>query len=127
MECIPSCCSELANWLSPRLFKALADPVRVAILARLAEGRREQTVSELAKQFPVHLSVVSRHLGILRDADIVMADKRGKEVFYRVRIGALSAALRGLADALDACCPDESDAIERRASPDDDRGTAFST
>ena len=65
------CCGELAQWLSPRLFKALSDPNRVALLARLGESRRDQSVSELARGFHIDLSVVSRHLGILRDAGIV--------------------------------------------------------
>jgi ArsR family transcriptional regulator, arsenate/arsenite/antimonite-responsive transcriptional repressor len=104
-----ACCGPLATWLSPRLFKALSDPTRVALLARLGEGRREQTVTELAKGFPVDFSVVARHLAILRDAGILAAKKRGKEVLYHVRVGTLSAALRSLADALDACCPDDID------------------
>ncbi len=101
------CCGELAQWLSPRLFKALSDPNRVALLARLGESRRDQSVSELARGFQIDMSVVSRHLGILRDAGILEAERRGKEVYYRVRIGAMVASLRGLADALEACCPPE--------------------
>lgn len=51
---------------------------------------------------PVDISVVSRHLGILRDAGILEARKRGREVYYRVRIDQLTALLRNLADALEA-------------------------
>jgi ArsR family transcriptional regulator len=54
----------------------------------------------------VNISVVSRHLSTLRQAGVVEADKRGKEVFYRVRITELIDLLRNLADALEACCPD---------------------
>ncbi len=114
MNSQPTCCAGLSDWLSPRLFKALADPNRVALLARLAQGRRPQTVSEIASCSPTHLSVVSRHLAILRDTGIVDSEKRGKEVFYRVRIDSLASALRGLADALEACCPVENHAYDKK-------------
>lgn len=97
--------SALEQWLSPPFFKALGDPNRLAILVALAGGGGERAVSEVAGCCPVDLSVVSRHLRILRDAGVVEARKRGKEVFYRVRFDSLVALLRNLADALEACCP----------------------
>jgi DNA-binding transcriptional ArsR family regulator len=99
------CCAGLERWLSPALFKALADPNRVAILVALSDGGRERTVSDVAACCPVDLSVVSRHLRTLRDAGVLDARKQGKEVLYRVRFDALVAMLRNLADALQACCP----------------------
>ena len=101
-----ACCGGLSQWLSPRLFRALGDPSRTAILANLAECAGEKTVSEVAECCPVDLSVVSRHLRILLDAGIVDAQKRGRQVYYRVRIGNLVEMLRALADALERCCPD---------------------
>lgn len=100
------CCNALNSFLSPRLFKALGDPNRVALLARLAEVDGEATVSRIAETLPIDLSVVSRHLAILREAGVLESERRGKEVFYRVRINELTALLRNLADALEACCPD---------------------
>lgn len=100
------CCEELSSLLLPDLFKALSDPNRVAILASLAEKADERTVTDVATCCPVNISVVSRHLRTLREAGIVEAEKRGKEVYYRVRLKDLTALLRNLADALDACCPD---------------------
>ena len=47
-------------------FRALADPTRRAILARLARG--EATVSELAEPFPISVQAVSKHLGVLERA-----------------------------------------------------------
>jgi len=99
------CCAALAQWLSPGLFKALGDPNRVGILVALSDGGRERTVSDLAECCPVDLSVVSRHLRILREAGVVESRKQGKEVRYRVRFDAVVAMLRNLADALEACCP----------------------
>ena len=109
-EPVPSlsgvCCAPLDRLFEPELFKALADPSRVALLARLAAAGREATVGELAACCPTDLSVVSRHLAVLRSAGVLAAEKRGRSVHYRVRYGELSRALRAMADAIDACCPD---------------------
>ncbi len=95
----------LERWLSPALFQALGDPSRVAILVALSGAGRERTVSQVAACCPVDMSVVSRHLRILRDAGVVEARRQGKEVLYRVRFDPVVAALRNLANALEACCP----------------------
>lgn len=102
-----ACCGGLEAFLEPQLFKALCDPTRVAVLSRLTELANESTVSQVAACCTVDLSVVSRHLSVLREAGIVESEKRGKEVYYRVRYQDLSASLRELADAIDACCPPE--------------------
>jgi ArsR family transcriptional regulator len=101
------CCAGLSQWLSPQFFKALSDPNRISILARLAEMDEEQTVSQVASCCPINMSVVSRHLHTLRDAGVLEAHKRGKEVYYKVRIKELVLLLRNLADALEACCSEE--------------------
>jgi DNA-binding transcriptional ArsR family regulator len=111
------CCEELANCLSPDFFKALADPNRVALLVRLAGGEKEQTVTDVSCCCPIDISVVSRHLGVLRDAGILEAQKRGREVYYSVRVDKLTTLLRNLADALEACCP-EGSCIQGRKEDD---------
>lgn len=103
----------MADLLSPRFFKALCDPNRIALLCRLAEGRAPRSVSEMATCCPVDLSVVSRHLAMLRDAGILEATRQGKEVHYRVRVSAVARTLRAVADALEACCPDGGEAAAR--------------
>ena len=100
-----ACCSGLAGLLSPRLFRALADPTRLALLVRLAEGGGPFTVSQMAQGSGVDMSVVSRHLASLREAGIITCAKRGKEVLCSVQTGAVARMLRDLADALEACCP----------------------
>ena len=90
--------------LGPGFFKALAEPSRAAILSCLANARRACTVSEVAEQCPVDVSVVSRHLAVLRDAGILSSEKRGREVFYSLDVRHVAATLRSLADALEACC-----------------------
>lgn len=91
--------------LDPDLFKALGDPTRVGLLACLAKCGRYCSVGEVAECCSVDLSVVSRHLKQLEQADILESEKQGRSVLYRVRFGELSAALRSLADAIDTCCP----------------------
>ncbi|MEK6643535.1 MAG: metalloregulator ArsR/SmtB family transcription factor [Planctomycetota bacterium] len=101
----PAACCDLAGILPPRFFKALGDPNRIALLARLARCGRPCGVTEMSACCPIDFSVTSRHLAVLRDAGIIHAERRGKEVFYTVRFQEISAALRAMADALDACCP----------------------
>ena len=59
-------------------FSALADPIRRAILTRLAEG--EATVNELAAPFPVSLPAISRHLKVLERAGLIV---RGRDAQWR--------------------------------------------
>lgn len=106
MKTDPSDCPKLAALLPVELFKALGAPTRIAMLAGLAEGGKTQTVSEVAQRCPVNVSVVSRHLKILKRAGVLDSEKRGKEVLYQVRIPYLVELLRQLANALEACCPD---------------------
>jgi len=59
-------------------FKALADPTRRAILARLSLG--ELTVNELAAPFDISLPAVSQHLKVLEGAGLI---SRGREAQWR--------------------------------------------
>lgn len=102
------CCADIGELMQPSFFKALSDPNRIAILARLATCCSACTVSEIADCCPVNVSVVSRHLAMLRDAGILAARKEGKQVYYSVRYAALADSLRQIADGIEACCPVES-------------------
>ena len=97
----------LDRLLSPQLFKAIGDPNRIAILLYLSKRCVPLTVGQIAASLPVDVSVVSRHLAILRDAEILIARKQGKEVRYSINSRNLIATLRAIADAFEACCPDE--------------------
>jgi DNA-binding transcriptional ArsR family regulator len=61
-----------------RIFAALADPTRRAILARLARG--EATVNELAEPFEISLPAVSKHLKVLERAGLI---SRGRDAQWR--------------------------------------------
>ena len=102
-----SCCPDLREVLTPELFKALCDPTRLSILARLAECCGELSVSDVAESCPIDISVVSRHLAQLKNAGILEAEKRGRTVYYSIRASFLVASLRAIADAIEGCCPPE--------------------
>jgi len=65
------------------LFKALADPTRVAIVNRLAAGDA-CCVCDLTDAFELSQPTVSHHLRILRDAGLVEAERRGTWAYYRL-------------------------------------------
>jgi DNA-binding transcriptional ArsR family regulator len=75
-------------------FAALADPTRRAILDRLAEG--EQTVSELARPFPISMQAVSKHLHVLERAGLVERGRAAQLRPSRLRAEPLEDALAWL-------------------------------
>jgi DNA-binding transcriptional ArsR family regulator len=63
------------------------------------------SVTEIAdRALALDLSVVSRHLGTLRNAGLVKAERRGRQVFYKVDGAAIAKTLHALADAIESCC-----------------------
>ena len=73
-----------------RVFHALGDPTRRAILDRLAEG--EATVSLLSRPFDLSFAAVSKHLGVLERAGLVTRETRGRERVCRINPAALEDA-----------------------------------
>jgi DNA-binding transcriptional ArsR family regulator len=64
------------------LFSALADPTRRAILDLLRD-RQTRTAGQIAARFPtISRPAVSKHLRVLRGADLVRAEERGRERHY---------------------------------------------
>lgn len=64
------------------VFKALADPTRREILDVLRSG--PQTSGQIAERFPTTWATVSRHLSVLREADLVFAERQGQNVIYEL-------------------------------------------
>lgn len=101
---LPEICQEtLSEALRPELFKAMSDPVRISIIATLATRAEFSTVSEIAECCGIDFSGVSRHLKILREAEIVSAEKKGRAVLYRLNTEDLVETLQGLAMSLTRC------------------------
>jgi ArsR family transcriptional regulator len=63
------------------VLKAIADPYRLAVLATL-DGVAEACVCDFTDAFPLNQPTVSHHLKLLRDADLVTAERRGTWVYY---------------------------------------------
>jgi DNA-binding transcriptional ArsR family regulator len=66
------------------VIKALAHPTRLFIVDELSRG--ERCVCELTEKVGADVSTVSKHLSVLKRAGIVCDDKRGVQVFYRLRV-----------------------------------------
>lgn len=64
------------------IFRALADPTRREILKLLRAGPR--TSGEIAERFPSTWATISRHLGILKDARLVLAERDGQSIRYEL-------------------------------------------
>ena len=85
-----------------RVFRALGDPARQRILA-LVEKAGELCVTDIAREFDMAQPSVSHHLRILKDAELLRAEKRGKEVHYAINAQELRRCC-GLFFAKFACC-----------------------
>lgn len=79
-----------------KLFKALADPTRRRILQLLRE--REMTAGELAECFELAKPTLSGHFAVLREADLVVAEKAGTTITYRLNVSVLEEGLLGFAE-----------------------------
>ena len=69
--------------LHAQLFKALAHPLRVEVLALLTEG--ERSVGELIAETGAEASHLSQQLGVLRSAGVLVSRRAGSRVYYRLR------------------------------------------
>lgn len=98
------CCSNMDQVLVPGFFKALCHPSRLAILVRLLERPELCSVSGLAAESGLDVSVVSRHLAILRDAGIVTVVRQGRESCHRVDGDLLAGTMVEMAEAVLSCC-----------------------
>jgi len=66
-----------------RVIKALAHPSRLLIVDELSRG--ERCVCELTELVGHDISTVSKHLSLLKKSGIVMDEKRGLQVYYRLK------------------------------------------
>jgi len=66
------------------IFKALGHPARIAMVAAL--GKSERCVGELQELVGSDMSTVSKHLTVLRSVGLVATEKRGKQVFYSLKL-----------------------------------------
>jgi DNA-binding transcriptional ArsR family regulator len=78
------------------VFDALADPTRRQVLQALASGGAA-TATELAARFPVSRQAVVKHLAALGAADLVVGEREGREVRYRLTPAPMADAVEWMA------------------------------
>lgn len=71
--------------------RALADPTRREILTLLRAG--PLTAGQIAEKFPVSAAAVSRHLSVLKEADLVRDWREGKYIYYELNASVLEEIL----------------------------------
>ena len=76
--------------------RALSDPIRREILQLLKSGRL--SAGEIAEQFPVSGAAVSKHLSVLKDADLIHDTRDGKYIFYELNASVLEEILLWITD-----------------------------
>ena len=67
--------------------KALSDPIRREILDLLKAGRL--SAGEIAEKFPVSGAAISKHLSVLKEADLIRDTREGKFIFYELNTSVL--------------------------------------
>ena len=82
------------------VFRALADPTRRQILQELKDG--ELPAGEIASRFAISGPSISRHLMILKHADLVAERREANRIFYRLQPEQIASAV---GDFLSAVCP----------------------
>ena len=67
--------------------KALSDPTRREILNLLKQGKR--SAGEITAHFDITAAAISRHLSVLKDADLIEDTREGKFIFYELNTSVL--------------------------------------
>ena len=76
--------------------RALSDPIRREILSLLKEGR--MTAGDIVDHFDVTGAAISRHLSILKEADLIRDHREGKYIFYELNASVLEEILLWVAE-----------------------------
>ena len=76
--------------------RALADPIRREILNLLKGGRL--TAGEITEHFDVTASSISRHLSVLKDADLIRDERQGKFIIYELNASVLEEIMLWISD-----------------------------
>ena len=76
--------------------RALADPIRRDILNLLKQGK--MSAGDIAAHFPVTGASISRHLSVLKDADLIRDNREGKFIFYELNASVLEEIMLWITD-----------------------------
>lgn len=76
--------------------KALSDPTRREILNLLKKGK--MSAGDIVEKFPVSGAAVSRHLSVLKDADLIRDERDGKFIYYELNASVLEEIMLWITD-----------------------------
>lgn len=79
-----------------KTLKALADPIRRDILNMLKKG--PLSAGEIADEFSVTDASISRHLSVLKEADLIRDNRKGKFIYYEINVSVLEETLLWITD-----------------------------
>ena len=79
-----------------KTLRALADPIRRDILNMLKSKR--MSAGEITEQFPVTGASISRHLSVLKEADLIRDTREGKFIYYEINTSVLEETLLWISD-----------------------------
>ena len=79
-----------------KTMKALSDPVRREILGLLKNGR--MTAGDIAGHFSITDAAISRHLSVLKEADLIRDTREGKFIYYDLNASVLEEILLWISD-----------------------------
>ena len=85
--------------------KALSDPIRREILNLLK--KRRMPAGEITAHFSVSAPAISRHLSVLKEADLIRDIREGKFIFYEINTSVLEETMLWLADLKGDCSDDQ--------------------
>lgn len=80
------------------MLKAIAHPMRIAILEYLEDGR-QLTVTEIHEYLQIEQSTTSHHLGILKDKGVLCSKREGKNTYYFIK----NENLNSIVDCISKC------------------------
>ena len=75
------------------VFKSISDPTRREILKLLND--KDLSAGEIAEHFDISKPALTKHLNILREAELVSSEKQGNFVIYSINVTVLQQALSG--------------------------------
>lgn len=79
-----------------KVFKALSDKTRREILKLL--NNKDMNAGEIAKHFDMSKPSISKHLDILREAELISSEKRGQFIIYSINTTVIQEVLGGFLD-----------------------------
>ena len=106
---VPKVVDDLVKALDSKVIKALTEPTRAQILKYLMLNGRSD-ISTIAEALPQDRSVISRHLNMLAEAGIVIAEKETRHRYYTINGAAFLNEFEAIVDnikkCMAECCPE---------------------